>query len=250
MIKTLIFRALLFIGMLFTSIGAFAKTYKLEGMIGGQYPIVIELEESDYGLLFGRYAYKSTLQKNGRVECSWLLINPSYENPASQWDIRDCKTNPVETWYNVKLTDNKRLTGTMKNVKGKVYNIVANVTESTNTSPSMISYFKSHIGESVEELRMFSDPSIELRFEEMMGEKNYAYLTYIYQIQGDIEYSKGMYWGSGYVAHECCDPAVVWAYDTNNDSFYVWIRKDDHDYWWSESGNVPIKFRELVSARF
>lgn len=52
------------------------------------------------------------------------------------------------------------------------------------------------------------------------------------------------------MAHQCCDPATVWAYDTYSNSFYVWIRKDDRDYWWSESGDIPIKFREIVSERF
>ena len=75
-------------------------------------------------------------------------------------------------------------------------------------------------------------------------------MTSIYQVQGGIEYTKAMYWGSGFVAHECCDPATVWAYDSDNDSFYVWIRKDGQDYWWSESGNIPFKFQELVRSRF
>lgn len=56
--------------------------YKLDGKIGGKCPIVIELEEFDDGLFSGWYVYKSTLQKSGDVVCSWLLINPSHENPA------------------------------------------------------------------------------------------------------------------------------------------------------------------------
>lgn len=234
----------------FMAIGSFAKTYKLEGTVGGQYPIVIELEEFEDGLFSGRYAYKSTLRKNGNVKCSWLDINPSYENPTSKWDIRDCKAEPVETWYNVKFTGGKRLTCKMKNSKGKVYDIVATVTTSSAISPSMISHFKSHIGDSASDFGMFSDPSIAGRLEDMMGANNFNYMTSIYQVQGGIEYTKAMYWGSGFVAHECCDPATVWAYDSDNDSFYVWIRKDGKDYWWSESGNIPFKFQELVSSRF
>lgn len=228
---------------------AFAKTYKLEGTVGGQYPIVIELEESN-GLFFGKYAYLSTLRKNGNLDCSWLGINPSYENPDTKWDIRDCQSEPVETWYNVTFTDGKRLTCKMKNNKGKVYDIVATVTESSVSSPSLIAHFKSHIGESALDFAMFSDPSIGGRLEDMMGVNNFNYMTSIYQTQGGIEYTKAMFWGSGFVAHECCDPATLWAYDSDNDSFYVWIRQDGQDYWWSESGSIPYKFKELVSANF
>ena len=42
-----------------------AAVYKLEGMVGGKYAIVIELEEHEDGFISGRYAYKSTLRKNG-----------------------------------------------------------------------------------------------------------------------------------------------------------------------------------------
>lgn len=102
-----------------------ARTYRLEGMVGGKYPVVIELEQHDDGLFSGRYAYKSTLKNNGNVDCSWLQINPSYENPTTQWTVRDCRMNPVETWYNVKFDGARRLTCRMKNVPGKVYDIVA-----------------------------------------------------------------------------------------------------------------------------
>lgn len=235
---------------IFCPIIGLARTYKLEGMVGGQYPIVIELEEDNRGLFSGRYAYKSTLQKNGYVDCSWLDITPSYENPATCWDVRDCKLEPVETWSNVRFTDGKRLTCRMKNVQGKVYDIVATVTASSNDSPSTISYFKEHLGECASEFGLFSDPSIVDRFEEMMGANNFNYLTAIYQTQGPIEYRGGMYHASGFMAHQCCDPAAVWAYDAYTDTFYVWIRKDDQNYWWSESGEVPYKFGELVDATF
>lgn len=227
-----------------------AATYKLEGMIGGVYPIVIELEEHDDGLFSGRYAYKSTLKKNGDFDCSWLDIYPSYKDPASAWDIRDCKLKTVETWYNVNFTGGKRLTCKMKNAKGKVYNVVANVTESTNDNPSTIAYFKSHIGDCPSDFGMFFDPWIQQRLEDLMGVNSFNYMEAIYQTQGGIEYTKGMYWGSAFVAHQCCDPAVVWAYDTDNNSFYVWIRKDNKDYWWSDTRSVPFKFRELVDSRF
>ncbi len=243
-------RLIVVFSILLLSFSISAKIYKLEGTIGNKYSIVLELEEHDDGLFSGRYAYKSTLQKNGNVDCSWLDINPSYENPTTQWNIRDCQLNPVETWYNVKFTNGKRLTCKMKNKKGIIYDVVANVTVSSQDNPSMLSYFKSHIGESVSDFGMFYDPSIQQRFEKMMGKNNFNYLTYIYQTQGGIEYTKSMYWGSGFMAHQCCDPAAIWAYDTDNNSFYVWIRKDGKDFWWSESGSVPYKFKELVNSTF
>lgn len=229
---------------------SFAHTYKLEGTIGGKYPIVVELEEHEDGLFSGRYAYRATLQKSGNLDCSWLDINPSYEKPMSQWNVRDCNLKPVETWYNVKFSDGKHLTARMKNVKGKQYQVVATVVSSNQDSPSMKSYFKEHIGDCPSEFHMFSDPAIQDRLERMMGAQSFNYFTYIYQTQGGIEYHSGMYWGSGFMAHQCCDPATVWAYDTDNNSFYIWIRKDGKDYWWAESGNIPYKFQELVNERF
>lgn len=229
---------------------AMSRTYKLEGTVGGKYPIVVELEEDDRGLFSGKYAYKSTLQKRGNLDCSWLHINPSYQNPATQWDISDCKFNPAETWYNVRFSDGKHLTAMVKNVQGNAYNVTANVIESSAVSPSWVSHFKAHIGDSPSDFDMFTDPSIQQRWGDMMGENNFNYLVSIYQTQGGIEYAKGMYWGSAFVAHQCCDPATVWAYDADNNAFYVWIRKDDRDYWWSETGSIPLKFRELVESRF
>ncbi len=226
---------------------ASAKTYKLEGAVGGLYPVVIELEESD-GRFFGRYAYLSTLAKSGDIDCSWLQIIPSYEQPASQWDVRDCKLNPVETWYNVTFSDGQHLSARMKNVKGKTYEIKAKVTSSSNLSPSMTDHFKSHLGEYPSEFHMFSDPSIQDRWEEMMGRENFDYVVSIYQSQSPIEYSQRMFHSAGFVARQCCDPAVAWAYDTDADAFYVWVRKDDKEYWWSKTGQIPLKFREIVAA--
>ncbi|MBD5367184.1 MAG: hypothetical protein HDR82_09350 [Bacteroides sp.] len=226
-----------------------AKVYKLDGMIGSKYPVVIELEEFEEGWFSGQYAYTSTLRKSGDNVCSWLLINPSYEAPETQWAIRDCKPDVVETWSNVKF-DGKHLTARMKNVKGTTYDVVATVTQQANESAPLTSFFKQHIGEMVCDFDMFNYLPIKFRLLNMMENSSYAALKEIYQTQGDIEYSKGMFYGSGFMAHQCCDPATVWAYDTDNNSFYVWIRKDGKDYWWSETGNIPIKFREIVRERF
>lgn len=232
------------------STNASAQTvYRLEGTIGGQYPIVIELEEDDDGFISGRYAYKSTLRKNGDVECSWLMINPSYADPETQWTIRDCKPDVVEEWSNVNFNDRKHLTARMKNVRGKSYAVTATVT-SQGSNENLTPYFKQHIGETVYDMDMFNYLPVKSRLIALMGNTSYSFLKKIYQTQGDIEYSKGMFYGSGFMAHQCCDPATVWAYDTHSNSFYIWIRKDDRDYWWSETGDIPIKFREIVSQRF
>lgn len=223
--------------------------YKLDGMIGGQYPVVIELEEFEEGLFAGRYAYQSTLRKSGDHDCSWLDINPSYHHPATEWGVRDCHLNNVETWYDVKF-DGKHLTALMKNEKGKSYNVEATVTQRAKEDASLTTFFKQHIGEMVCDFDMFNYLPIKFRLINLLGSGYYAALKEIYQTQGDMEYSKGMFYGSGYMAHQCCDPATVWAYDTDNNAFYIWIRRDDNDRWWSETGTIPFKFREIVNERF
>lgn len=234
---------------LFVPEDLFANAYKLEGTIGGQYPVIIELEEFEDGLFSGWYAYKSTLRESGDNDCSWLMINPSYEAPDTQWTIRDCKPEPVETWYDVSF-DGKRLSARMKNARVKSYDVAATVTQRASMDALLTAYYKQHIGEMVSDFDMFNYLPIKFRLINLMELQAYFALKEIYQTQGDIEYGRGMFSGSGFMAHQCCDPAAVWAYDTDNNSFYVWIRKDDRDYWWSESGNIPIKFREIVSERF
>lgn len=240
--------AILFVALLPNLITA-QNVCKLEGTIGGQYPIVIELEEHEDGFISGRYAYKSTLRKNGDVECSWLSINPSYNNPETQWTIRDCKPHAVEEWFNVNFNDHKHLTARMKNTKGKTYDVVANVVSQGNKE-NLTTYYKQHIGDNVCDFDMFNDLPVKSRLVSLMGNTSYSFLKKIYQTQVGIEYSKGMFFAYGFMAHQCCDPATVWAYDTYTNSFYVWIRKDGKDYWWSESGNVPFKFSEIVNERF
>lgn len=246
------FCVLIIIFLSLINIASFGQSvYKLEGSIGGQYPVVIELEEHDDGLFSGRYAYTSTLRKSGDKVCSWLLINPDYNEPTTKWGIRDCKPDVVETWSNVRF-DGKRLSARMKNVQGKSYDVAATVTKQANEAAPLKSYYKLHIGEMVCDFDMFNYLPIKFRLINLMGIEPYFALKEIYQTQGDIEYSKGMFWGSGFMAHQCCDPDTVWAYDTDNNSFYfyVWILFNGNNRWWSESGNIPIKFREIVSERF
>lgn len=227
---------------------SFARTYKLEGMIGGEQPIVIELEEHYNGLFSGRYARK--LDRPGFFDCDWFALHPSYEKPVEVWSISDCNLNPAGEWYGIQFSDRQNLFCKMKDGNGRTLAVVAHVTESSPESPSTISFFKEHIGDCPADMGLFSDPSIQEVFEDIMGESNFNYFAYIFQVQGPIEYNGGMFWSSGFMAHQCCDPAALWAYDRYSDNFYIWIRKDGQDYWWSQSGSVPYKFQELVSRNF
>lgn len=124
------------------------------------------------------------------------------------------------------------------------------VDEQADENGSLTSYFKEHIGQMVCDFDMFNDLRVKTRLINLMGDDCYFALKEIYQTQVDIEYTDGMFWSFGFMAHQCCDPATVWAYDTFVNDFYIWIRKDGEEYWWSESGNIPFKFRELVSEKF
>lgn len=112
--------------VLLSNFASAQTVYKLEGKIGGRYPVVIELKNSGDGLYSGRYAYKSTLQRSGDKPCSWLSISPSSGNPSSIWVVRDCDSKAVETWYDVRVSpDGSRFTCRLKNLKGVYYDLVA-----------------------------------------------------------------------------------------------------------------------------
>lgn len=83
-----------------------------------------------------------------------------------------------------------------------------------------------------------------------MPHGNFDLMYSFYETQTPIEYIGGMFWASGFKAHQCCNPAVLWAYDSYTNAFYVWVRYEGKDYWWSESGELPYKFRELVNSKF
>ena len=243
-------RLIALIAGLIPAIGIAGPVYRLEGKIGGTYPVVIELEEFDDGLYSGQYAYKSTLSKSGDVVCSWLMLNPGYRDPANTLSARDCSIEPVESWDNVVFGGGRQLTADMTNVRGKSYDVKATVVKHGDTSKSLLPYYKEHIGEMVYDMDMFNELSIKFRLINLLGWETYFRLKEIYQTQGEYEYHYSMFWGSGFMAHECCDPAAVWAYDTNNNSFYIWMRENGSDRWWSESGNIPYKFQELVNNIF
>ncbi|MBD5232157.1 MAG: hypothetical protein HDS66_08425 [Bacteroidales bacterium] len=227
-----------------------ADVYKLNGTVDGKYPIVIELEDLGDNLFSGRYAYESTLNRDGDEDCSWLRIYPNLSTPYAKWDVTDCNGKIVETWSNPSFTGRKYFSARMTNIKGKSYDIVATLVGQSNVNEPLTSYFRQHIGEYVSDFDMFKENRVQTRLENLMGIFNYNAITDIYEVQVPIEYNNGMYWASGFMAHMCCDPAAIWAYDTYENSFYIWIRKDDQEYWWSETGKIPYKFREIVNESF
>ena len=227
-----------------------AEVIHFEGTIGGKYPIVMELTQNQNGTLSGKYAYKSTLEKYGaNNRNSWLYIHPM-AGTFDRWTVKDAKGAVQEHWYDVSMPDIRYLVAKMKNAKGNVYKVEAYEVLDNDFEPmiDLNAYFKSYIGEAPSDIRMFDNGTVAVRMQSTIGYNNYQYLKSIYQTQGGIEYTKGMFWGSAFKAHQCCDPYVVWAYDTDNNCFYVWILKDEREYWWSESGNITYKFRELVGS--
>lgn len=232
----------------FITISLSAQNYKLEGKIGSKYSIVVELHDLGDGLFSGRYAYNTTLKRDGNVDCSWLKISPSKDSPMTEWVVTDCKGNQVEVWYNIRFIGQTHLSARMINVKGRSYDVEADVKGSSNQSEALDSYFKQHIGQYVSEFDMFNDQRVKSRLQKMMGASNFELLKKIYEVEVPIEYHNGMFWAKGFMAHQCCDPITVWAYDTYTNSFYVWILKDDKEYWWSESERDPFKFRTFINS--
>ncbi len=236
--------------MLLAMMPAWGQTFDLEGKIGDRYSIVMQLAGDGSGTVCGRYAYRSTLDRDGDVPCSWLYLAPDVDSPYSKWLVTDCHGKHVETWTNVDFTDRCYLTAKMSNVKGRSYDVVAAVVNAPKLYTPLNSYFKEHIGEYMSEFKMFDDSKVKGRLQDLMGIMNVGALRDIIQVEFPVEYSKGMYWGAGFMAHQCCDPAAVWAYDTQANSFYVWVLKDGGDHWWSETGDIPLKFQELVRGAF
>ena len=105
-----------------------SQILKLEGKVGDKYPIVLELEQRGEGLFQGRYAYLSTLRKNGDTACSWLTITPDPQSPYASWLVYDCNGEFVEGWHNVYFAQRQTLTANMTNIRGKSYTINAKVT--------------------------------------------------------------------------------------------------------------------------
>lgn len=83
-----------------------AKAYELtlEGKAAGKYPIVMEVDRDFNGALTGRYAYLSTLKREGRdKKSSWLYITPNGYS-GENYIVKDSRGNIQEVWSNAEFT--------------------------------------------------------------------------------------------------------------------------------------------------
>ncbi|MDE6339833.1 MAG: hypothetical protein K2K97_08625, partial [Muribaculaceae bacterium] len=75
-----------------------AYQFTFDGEAANKYPIVIEVDRNANGSIVGRYAYKSTLKRQGRNNrTSWLYIRPD-GNSKSNYIITDAQGNVQEYW--------------------------------------------------------------------------------------------------------------------------------------------------------
>lgn len=85
---------------------------------GNRYPVIFEYTLNDDGTVAGRYAYNSTLRKNGNKPSSWITIKGTYDRRLSEtkMNLRSYlhgKTEPFES-LNVSLTS-RSISGTLTN---------------------------------------------------------------------------------------------------------------------------------------
>lgn len=79
-----------------------ASAEKWTGKVGGKYPVVVYIYP-DGNKVTGRYAYKSTLKKNGDKPSSWLYITGSTDGFGAKGTtyscvVRDNNGKVVEHW--------------------------------------------------------------------------------------------------------------------------------------------------------
>lgn len=119
------------------TIPIYAYQFTFDGEAANQYPIVIEVDRYSHGAITGRYAYKSTLKKQGRdKDSSWLYINP-VSNSTSDYTITDYQGNIQEIWSNATFWRENSvnyLSVSVRNAKGKTFNIDAHsISKNTST---------------------------------------------------------------------------------------------------------------------
>lgn len=235
------------------SFAGYAYQITLEGKADGKYAIIVEIDRNTNGSFSGRYAYKSTINRQGRNNpATWLYIMPDYYS-TTDYTITDSKGAVQEEWSNAHLSQSGNsysLSASVINSRGKTFDIQAGSSNSGSNSQSLTSLFKKNLGNYASDFNMFSNPQIVARLKNLMGAQNFNIMKGIYQTEHPIEYQNGMFYANAFVAHQCCDPATVWAYDSHNNKFYVYIIKDGREYWWSETGNTEFKFHELVENTF
>lgn len=120
---------------LFCFLSGYAYQFTFDGEADNKYPIVIEVDRTSNGAITGRYAYKSTLNKQGRDNrASWLYIRPD-GNSKSEYIITDSQGNVQERWTNASFwrdRDVNYFSVAVTNAKGKTFGIDAHST-SKNT---------------------------------------------------------------------------------------------------------------------
>lgn len=76
-----------------------AYQFCFEGEAAGKYPIVMEVDRDSNGAIRGRYAYKSTLKREGyNKRSSWLYITPK-GNSTKEYTIVDSQGKLQERWF-------------------------------------------------------------------------------------------------------------------------------------------------------
>lgn len=112
-----------------------AYQFTFDGEAAKQYPIVIEVDRNANGAITGRYAYKSTLNSQGRDKrSSWLYIKPA-GNSKSDYIITDYQGDIQERWTDAMFWRDGNVnyfSVSVRNTKGKTFGIDAHST-SKNT---------------------------------------------------------------------------------------------------------------------
>ncbi len=99
-VKTLTGVVMFLVMMLAVSIPASAQ--KFTGKVGGKYPVVVYLDPNGTSIT-GKYAYRSTLKKQGDKPSTWLYIKGTAEDMGARGTtyncvVRDSKGKMVEHW--------------------------------------------------------------------------------------------------------------------------------------------------------
>lgn len=131
-----------FLFAIFCCLTGYAYQFTFDGEADNKYPIVIEVDRTPDGAITGRYAYKSTLNKQGRGNrASWLYILPD-GNSKSNYIITDSQGKVQERWTNASFWRKGEVNYfdvTVTNAKGKTFWLNAHST-SKNTGTWAGSY--------------------------------------------------------------------------------------------------------------
>lgn len=260
--------SLVFLALL-CALCASAYSFSFEGFAAGKYAIVMEVDRNPNGSITGRYAYQSTLNDRGRDNRSaWLYITPD-GNSKTNYTITDSNGKVQERWSNASFSRADGInyfTVNVVNAKGRSFTLnlhtlknrdstTTGIQPSPNTpnAPTradentyITAYYTDHINCNTKD--MFDYSTIAYRLDTLMGLVNYALMKELFEYSGVIQYNGRYFWDSAFRARYCCDPYVVWAYDPSTSAFYVWMRKDSQELWWSETGSIPSDFQQLVAT--